>query len=387
MLRSAAIRSTIKSLPCSNSFTSSLPQSFSPILSCFSSFVCFRSFSSATRPGYPLRPKVTPLELQKLRQSGKPITMVTAYTFPSAMHVDTAGIDVLLVGDSLGMVELGHDTTLPVTMDEMLYHCKAVARGASRPLLVGDMPFGSYEASPEQAYLNAIRFLKEGGMDCVKLEGGAANNVKTVEKLVQGGVAVMGHIGLTPQRISVLGGFRAQGKSMKAAKELIEQAKQLEKAGCFALVIECVPALVAEAITKCVEIPTIGIGAGPYTSGQVLVYHDLLGMLQHEHHKKVTPSFCKSYGKVGDIIQQCLDQYKKEVESGAFPGEEYSPYTMNHEEALLFQSVIVKELEEQGIHLKGDLSTLTKRKKANQTLKQTQQEKPNTDEDGIIKVY
>lgn len=198
--------------------------------------------------------------------------MVTAYTYPSAVHVDAAGIDVILVGDSVGMVELGYDTTLPVTMEDMLHHCKSVARGSDHALLVADMPFGSYETSPEHAYMSAIRFLKEAQMDCVKLEGGK-EYVPTIRKLVAGGVAVMGHIGLTPQRISVLGGFRAQGKSLQAAQALLEDAIALQEAGCFAIVIECVPAEVAEFITQSLTIPTIGIGAGNGTSGQVLVYH------------------------------------------------------------------------------------------------------------------
>jgi len=270
------------------------------------------SRAASTMVGAPLRKKVTTLEVQKMRERQKPITMVTAYTYPSAMHVDAAQIDILLVGDSLAMVELGHNTTLPVSMEEMLYHCKAVARGASFPLLVGDMPFGSYEASPQVAYQNATRFLKEAGMDAVKLEGGRAR-ADTVRALVDGGVAVMGHIGLTPQRISVLGGFRAQGRTVQAAKDLIADALALQAAGCFAIVIECVPAVVAEMITKALDIPTIGIGAGPHCSGQVLVYHDLLGMLEHAHHAKVAPSFCKIYVQLGRLIQEALDSYRKEV--------------------------------------------------------------------------
>lgn len=203
--------------------------------------------------------------------------MVTAYTYPSAVHVDAADIDVLLVGDSVGMVELGYDTTLPVTVDDMIYHCKAVSRGAERALLVADLPFGSYEASPQVAYATAIRFLKECGMDCVKLEGGA-QLAEHVRVLVRGGVAVMGHIGLTPQRVSVLGGFRAQGKTLEAAQLLLADALALQEAGCFSLVIECVPAEVAELISRTLRIPTIGIGAGRHTDGQVLVFHDLLGM-------------------------------------------------------------------------------------------------------------
>lgn len=302
----------------------------------------FPSRCHASMVGPPLRKKVTSVDLRKLKAKGKPISMVTAYTYPSAMHVDAAGIDVLLVGDSLAMVELGHPTTLPVTVDDMLYHCKAVARGASSPLLVGDMPFGSYEGSVETAYNNAVRFLKEGGMDAVKMEG---NRTAQVRHLVAGGVAVMGHIGLTPQQISVLGGFRAQGKTTAAALDLIEQAKGLEAAGCFALIIECVPAEVAHAITAAIEIPTIGIGAGPHTNGQVLVFHDLLGMLQHAHHAKVAPSFCKTYADVGAVIQKGLDQYRLEVETGVFPGEDFSPYKMNKKEKEAFAREMGKKTD------------------------------------------
>lgn len=289
--------------------------------------------------GAPLRKKVTVMEVQKMFREKKPVTMVTAYTYPSAVHVDTAEIDILLVGDSLGMVELGYDTTLPVTMEHMIYHCQAVARGAQRPLLLADMPFGSYEQSSEHAYNNAIRFLKEAGMDAIKLEGGEML-APTVKSLVQGGVAVMGHIGLTPQRISVLGGFRAQGRTLQAAKQLIRDAQALQEAGAFALLVECVPPEVAQAITESVSIPTIGIGAGPHVSGQVLVYHDLLGMMQHAHHAKVAPMFVKRYANVGEVIQKALEEYKKDVETGVFPGKDFSPYKMLPQEAAEFKAWI-----------------------------------------------
>lgn len=259
------------------------------------------------------------------------LAVVTAYTYPSAVHVDAAGIDVILVGDSVGMVELGYDTTLPVTVADLIYHCKAVSRGADRALLVADLPFGSYESSPAAAYATAVRFLKETNMDCVKLEGGAAY-AEHVRTLVDGGVAVMGHIGLTPQRISVLGGFRAQGKTVAAAKALLADALALEAAGAFAIVIECVPAEVAALLTRHLRIPTIGIGAGGGTSGQVLVYHDLLGMFQHAHHAKVTPSFCKTYAHVGNVIQQALDEYRRDVQESVFPGKDFAPYKLNAED-------------------------------------------------------
>jgi len=290
----------------------------------------------------PLRKKTTSIDLQKLKTKGKPITMVTAYTYSSAMHVDAADIDVLLVGDSVAMVELGHDTTLPMTVEQMLYHCQAVARGATKPLLVGDMPFGSYEVSAELAYTNAIRFLKEGNMDCVKMEGGI-HRAETIRRIVRGGVAVMGHIGLTPQSYSVMGGFRSQGRTAVAARKLIDDARAVEDAGAFALVIECVPALVARAITAAVNIPTIGIGSGPYCSGQVLVYHDLLGILQHAHHAQVAPRFCKPYADVGTVIQKGLEQYRQEVENGTFPTEQYAPYSIQDEEWKQLQTMLLDD--------------------------------------------
>lgn len=271
---------------------------------------------------------ITIVELQKLKEKKQPITMVTAYDFPSAVHVDLAGIDMVLVGDSVGMVTLGYDTTLPVTFEEILHHCRAVSRGARRPLLVGDLPFGSYEVSTQEAQRNAYRLLKEGGMEAVKLEGADTQRLRTVETLVKGGIAVMGHIGLTPQSYSTLGGFRAQGRNAKQAVDLIRQAKLLEMAGAFATVIECVPDEVGMIVTEEINIPTIGIGAGGYTSGQVLVYHDLLGMMQHPHHAKVSPKFCKQFSAVGVTIATALQDFAAEVRSGAFPGTKYSPYRM-----------------------------------------------------------
>lgn len=255
-------------------------------------------------PSAPSPRRVTLRTLRDKYKRGEPISMVTAYDYPSAVHVDEAGIDMLLVGDSVAMVVHGHDTTLPVTMDEMLSHCKAVARGARRAFLVGDMPFGSVEVSPEHAVQSAIRMMKEGGMDAVKIEGGFSTRVKAVRSVVEAGVAVVGHVGLTPQAISVLGGFRPAAQSASEALRVIKEAKALEAAGCFSVVLECVPALVAAAVTRELGIPTIGIGAGGGTSGQVLVYHDLLGMMQHPHHAKVTPKFCKQYSAVGAVIQE-----------------------------------------------------------------------------------
>ncbi|GAQ78937.1 3-methyl-2-oxobutanoate hydroxymethyltransferase [Klebsormidium nitens] len=283
--------------------------------------------------------------LQRKYKAGEPITVVTAYDYPSAVHVDSAGIDLCLVGDSVGMVVHGHDTTLPVTMDDMILHCKAVARGARRPMLIGDLPFGSYEQGPEQAIASATRFLKEGGMDAVKLEGGHGKRVVAAQALAEAGIAVMGHVGLTPQAISVLGGFRPQGKSASTALQVMEHALALQDAGCFAVVLECIPSPVAAAITRGLHIPTIGIGAGPLTSGQVLVYHDLLGMMQHPHHAKVTPKFCKQYANVGAVIGAALVDYRNEVSSRAFPSPAHTAYRIDPEQAQSFE----RELRERGL--------------------------------------
>ncbi|EYU32174.1 hypothetical protein ABFS82_02G168100 [Erythranthe guttata] len=273
--------------------------------------------------------RVTLTHLRQKHKKGEPITMVTAYDYPSAVHLDTAGIDICLVGDSAAMVVHGHDTTLPITVDEMLVHCRAVARGATRPLLVGDLPFGSYESSTHQAVDTAVRVLKEGGMDAIKLEGGAPSRITAAKAIVEAGIAVMGHVGLTPQAISVLGGFRPQGRNVDSAVKVVETSMALQEAGCFAVVLECVPPPVAAAATSALQIPTIGIGAGPFCSGQVLVYHDLLGMLQHPHHAKVTPKFCKQYAHVGDVINKALMEYSDEVKNGSFPGPAHSPYKIS----------------------------------------------------------
>ncbi|KAH7577989.1 hypothetical protein JRO89_XS01G0324200 [Xanthoceras sorbifolium] len=276
--------------------------------------------------------RVTLTHLRQKHKKRDPITVVTAYDYPSAVHLDTAGIDVCLVGDSASMVVHGHDTTLPISLDEMLVHCRAVARGAKSPLLVGDLPFGTYESSANQAVDTAVRVLKEGGMDAIKLEGGSPSRITAAKAIVEAGIAVMGHVGLTPQAISVLGGFRPQGKNIASAVKVVETALALQEAGCFSVVLECVPAPVAAATTAALQIPTIGIGAGPFCSGQVLVYHDLLGMMQHPHHAKVTPKFCKQYAHVGDVINKALLEYKEEVTSGLFPGPSHSPYKISNKD-------------------------------------------------------
>jgi 3-methyl-2-oxobutanoate hydroxymethyltransferase len=276
------------------------------------------------------RKKVTILTLKEKREKGEPITMLTAYDYPTGLLVDQAGIDILLVGDSLAMVVLGHENTVSVTMDEMLHHCKAVARGAKTPLLVGDMPFMSYQVDVKEAIHNAGRFLKEGGMDVVKLEGGV-EVAPTVKAIVDAGIPVMGHIGLTPQTISKLGGFRVQGKDVAAARALIESAQALEQAGAFALILEAIPSPVAQLITQRVSIPTIGIGAGPHCNGQVLVMHDMIGLFD-----RFVPKFVKQYTNIFPLILQALTTYRDEVIAGTFPGPEHG-YPMSEEavEALL----------------------------------------------------
>jgi len=264
--------------------------------------------------------------------------MVTAYDYPSAVHVDEANIDILLVGDSVAMVVHGHDTTLPITIEDMLSHCRSVARGARRAFLVGDMPFGSYETSVRDAVINSVRMLKEGSMDAVKLEGGSPARVEAARAVVEAGVGVMGHVGLTPQSISVIGGFRPQAQVADEALSVLQQALALERAGCFSIVLECVPSPIAAAVTRALKIPTIGIGAGPSTSGQVLVYHDLLGMMSHPHHAKVTPKFCKQYSRVGAVIQEALQQYREDVATRSFPSYKFSPYRIPESEVLSLSS-------------------------------------------------
>ena len=283
------------------------------------------------------RKKVSIPEIQAKKEKHKPITMVTAYDFPTGVLVEKSGFDVVLVGDSLAMVVLGHENTVSVTMDEMLHHCRAVARGAKHPLLVGDMPFMSYQVSIPQAIENAGRFLKEANMDVVKLEGGQERAAVT-RAIVDAGVPVMGHIGLTPQTISKLGGFRVQGKTIETGMRLIEDALALEGAGCFAIVLEGIPDKVAGLITERLSIPTIGIGAGKNCDGQVLVLHDMLGMFD-----RFTPKFVKKYADFFGIGVAALQTYMKEVEEGTFPAKEHT-YPMQDD---VYQA-LVAELEKKG---------------------------------------
>ncbi len=267
--------------------------------------------------------KITIHTLGRMKQRGERIAMLTAYDYPTAKLLDEAGIDALLVGDSLGMVVLGYPTTLPVTMEDMLHHCKAVARGASRALLVGDLPFMAYQASREEAVRNAGRLLKEGQMEAVKLEGGR-EVAEAVHAIVAAGIPVMGHLGLTPQAVHRMGGYRIQGRDAAAAERIREDATILEKAGAFALVLEGVPAELGREITAAVSIPTIGIGAGPGCDGQVLVTHDLLGLFED-----LRPSFVKRYAELAPLLREAFARYREEVRAGTFPGPEHSFFQQN----------------------------------------------------------
>ena len=276
------------------------------------------------------RKKVTTLTFRQKKERGESITMLTAYDYPTAMAMDKAGIDSILVGDSLAMVVLGYENTLPVTMDEMLHHARAVARGTKSAMLVGDMPFMSYQVSVEEALRNAGRFLQQGGMDAVKLEGGR-ERADTVRAVTAAGIPVMGHIGLTPQSVHQLGGFRAQGKTASAAKRLLEDAQILEEAGAFSIVLESVPARLADYISKHITIPTIGIGAGAGCDGQVLVTHDLLGLFD-----RFTPKFVRQYANLHETMNKAITEYIDDVETKRFPAVEHT-VEMNEEEWDAFQ--------------------------------------------------
>ncbi len=251
--------------------------------------------------------------------------MVTAYDAPGARLADAAGVDLILVGDSAAMVVLGHDSTVPATMDEMLVLTRAATRGARRPLVVADMPFGSFQVSDEHALENQLRFVKEAGADAVKLEGGGPT-LSRVRTIVGAGIPVMGHIGLTPQSATMLGGFKAQGRTAEKARRLVDDALALEAAGCFSIVLEAVPAPVAERITAALAVPTIGIGAGAACDGQVLVYHDLLGLYEGR-----APRFVKRYADLASEIRRALEAYVADVRGGAFPEEQHT-YAMPEEE-------------------------------------------------------
>lgn len=262
--------------------------------------------------------KVTINTLRKMKQAGERISMLTAYDATFARLFDGAGIEILLVGDSLGMVVQGHDSTLPVTMDQMVYHCAAAARGTAHAHLVADMPFGSYQGSADEAVKNAIRLVAEGGAESVKLEGGA-EYAEIVRRISRAGVPVMGHIGLTPQSVHKLGGYVVQGRSEEKAQKLLADAKALEEAGCYALILEAMPAELSAEITASVSIPVIGIGAGAGCDGQVLVCYDLLGM-----NPDFSPKFVKKYLDLGTQIREAAARFRGEVRGGTFPGPEHS---------------------------------------------------------------
>jgi 3-methyl-2-oxobutanoate hydroxymethyltransferase len=277
-------------------------------------------------------------ELQALKRQGEKIVMVTAYDAPSGRLADKAGVDLILVGDSSGMVVHGRESTVPVTLDEIVFMTQWVTRGAKRPIVVADMPFGSYETSNEQAVANAIRLVKEGGADAVKLERGGTS-VARARAIVDAGIPVMGHVGLTPQTATVLGGFKAQGRTADRAKQLLDDAVALQEAGCFAVVLEAVPSAVARAVTQALGVPTIGIGAGPDTDGQVLVWHDMLGY--YEGH---APRFVKRYADLGETIVDALGRYAEDVRSGAFPEEQHT-YKMPAEELAAFEATATQPKE------------------------------------------
>lgn len=265
-----------------------------------------------------MKKKMNIQDIVTMKGAGEKITVLTAYDAAMSKLLESCEVDILLVGDSLGNVILGYDSTIPVTMDEMIHHASAVRRGAPSSFIVGDMPFGSYQNGSYDAVANATRFLKDAGCDAVKLEGGF-EVFEVIEDMVRAGISVMGHIGLTPQTASQLGGYKVQGKDAESAKKLLEEAKAIEEAGVFSMVLECVPSQLAEVITESVNVPTIGIGAGPDCDGQVLVTHDLLGMFE-----KFIPSFVKCYTRLAPIMKETIQSYNEEVRSGEYPDEAHS---------------------------------------------------------------
>ena len=264
------------------------------------------------------RKKVTPQDLLNKKAKGEKIVRVVCYDYPMALLADRAGVDSILVGDSVGMVVLGETSTVPITMEQMIHHCKAVMRAVRYALVIGDLPFLTYQTSFSDAIYNAGMLMKQGGVDAVKLEGGE-EFAPTVEAVVKAGIPVVGHIGLTPQTISKLGGYKVQGTDIATARKLVRDAKALEAAGAFMLTLECVPDKVAELICKELTIPATGIGAGPYTDGQSLNVYDFLGIFE-----RFTPKFVKKYANMSETILQALQQYKEEVEKGVFPGPEHT---------------------------------------------------------------
>ncbi|HEY0416811.1 MAG TPA: 3-methyl-2-oxobutanoate hydroxymethyltransferase [Gaiellaceae bacterium] len=286
-------------------------------------------------PGTPAPGKLPLPELAEMKRRGDRIVMVTAYDAPSGRIADEAGVDLILVGDSAAMVVLGHDSTVPATVAEMIMLTRAVNRGARRPLVISDLPFGSYQVSDEQAIETGVRFVKDGAADAVKLEG-AGPMLARVHALTAAGIPVMGHIGLTPQTATMLGGFKAQGRDAAKAVRLHEDALALEAAGCFALVLEAVPAPVAARITESLAIPTIGIGAGGGCDGQVLVWHDLLGL-----YDGTSPRFVKRYAELAPTIRTALERYASDVRDGTFPEQRHT-YAMSDAELAAFDAALAE---------------------------------------------
>ena len=262
--------------------------------------------------------KITTATIRDMKKKGEKISVLTAYDYPTALIVDEAGVDIILVGDSLGMVVLGYDSTLPVTMDDMIHHTKAVARAVKHAMVIGDMPFMSYQISAEDALYNAGRFIQEADAQGVKLEGGR-EVAEIARRITTAGIPVMAHLGLTPQSVHQLGGFKVQGKEELSAKRILEDAKILEDAGAFSIVLECIPASLAKAVSESLTIPTIGIGAGLDCDGQVLVLHDMLGMFE-----KFTPKFVKTYAKLNEQMADAVKQYIDDVKKGIFPEKKHS---------------------------------------------------------------
>jgi 3-methyl-2-oxobutanoate hydroxymethyltransferase len=288
---------------------------------------------NAPAPATPAPGKLPLTELAELKRRRQPIVMVTAYDAPSGRLADAAGADIILVGDSAAMTVLGHDSTVPATMEEMLVLTRSVTRGARRPLVVADMPFGSFQVSDEAALENAIRFVKEAGADAVKLEG-AGPSLSRVAAIVGAGIPVMGHVGLTPQSATMLGGFRAQGRTAEKAIRLLDDARALEAAGCFAIVLEAVPSAVAERVTERLAVPTVGIGAGAGCDGQVLVWHDLLGLYDGR-----APRFVKRYADLAGEIRAALEAYAADVRDRRFPEEQHT-YSMPDDELEVFEAAV-----------------------------------------------
>jgi len=271
--------------------------------------------------------KKTIIDFNRMVKDNQKITFLTAYDYLTAKYEERAGLDMILVGDSLGMVTLGYDTTFPVTMEDMISHCKAVRRGAPNIFIVGDMPYMSYQVSDEQAVANAGRFIKEALCDCIKLEGAGPAIESRVRAITDAGILVMGHIGLTPQFAGQLGGYKAQGKTADAALKLMEQAKRLEEAGACSILVEGVPAVVGKAITERANIPVLGIGAGSYTHGQLLIYADMVGMYDN-----FTPKFVKKYANIGEELLNAFSKYVEEVRAGTFPEDASHAYKISQEE-------------------------------------------------------